>query len=174
VKKCNDLLWATVGEGGLLLVPALLGWAAHQPLIFASLGPTAYELVEQPQIRSAKAYNVIVGHLVGLGAGFLALYVLKAWTAPNVLSSGDVSSKRLGAAILAASLTTLITLILHASQPAALATTLLVSLGSMQTKRDAAAIIVGVLVITLLGEPIRRFRLRHTELRPVLGSIRKA
>jgi len=74
----DDLLWATLGEGGLLLAIAAIGWATKQPLIFASLGPTAYELVEQPQIRSARPYNIVVGHLVGLGAGFLALYLLHA------------------------------------------------------------------------------------------------
>ena len=68
--------------GGRCRVPALLGWGVHQPLIFASLGPTAYERVEQPQIRRAKVYNIIVGHLVGLGAGFLSVFVLNAWSEP--------------------------------------------------------------------------------------------
>ena len=55
LKRTEDLLWATLGEGGLVLALAAIGWAARQPLIFASLGPTAYELVEQPQVRSARA-----------------------------------------------------------------------------------------------------------------------
>jgi HPP family len=171
VNRRADLLWATLGEGGLLLVPALLGWGLHMPLIFASLGPTAYELVEQPQIRSARTYNVIVGHLVGLGAGFLSVFVLNAWLQPNVLATGDVTSARLGAAIISVTLTTFLTLLLKAGQPAALATTLLVSLGAMQTKRDALAIIAGVLLVTALGEPIRRFRLKHSALRPVLEKF---
>jgi hypothetical protein len=37
----------------------------------------------------------------------------------------------------------------------------------MQTRRDAVAIIVGVLVITTMGEPVRRLRLKHTDVRPV-------
>jgi hypothetical protein len=49
-----------------------------------------------------------------------------------------------------------------------LATTLLVSLGAMQTHRDAIAIVVGVLLITAIGEPVRRFRLKHTDISPVL------
>jgi hypothetical protein len=57
-----DLFWATLGEGGLVLVLAAIGWATRQPLIFASLGPTAYELVEQPQLRV-----VLVG--LGMAAG---------------------------------------------------------------------------------------------------------
>ncbi len=166
-----DLFWATLGEGGLVLLLAAIGWATKQPLIFASLGPTAYELVEQPQLRSARSYNIVVGHFVGLGAGFLAIYLLNAWTAPNVLSSGIVSPQRMWATTLAAALTTLLTLILRAGQPAALATTLLVSLGAMQTRQGAIAIIAGVLLITAIGEPIRHFRLKHTEIRKLVSKV---
>ena len=169
LKRSEDIFWATLGEGSLVFAVAAIGWAIREPLIFASLGPTAYELVEMPQKRSARAYNVIVGHLVGLGAGFLAIYVFNARSAPNVLSQGIVTSQRLWAAVIAATLTTLGTLLLKASQPASLATTLLVSLGAMQTAHDALAIIAGVLIITALGEPIRRFRLKRTKLRPVVG-----
>ncbi len=154
-----------------MLALAAVGWATRQPLIFASLGPTAYELVEQPQVRSARVYNIIVGHLIGLGAGFLAVYLLNAWNAPNVISTGIVSSERLWAATVAAMLTTFVTLILKAGQPAALATTLLISLGSMQTLWGAIDIVAGVLIITAIGEPVRRFRLKHTEIRTVLGKI---
>lgn len=162
MNKRADLFWATLGEGGLILALAAIGWVAKQPLIFASLGPTAYELVEQPQLKSARSYNIVVGHLIGLGAGFFAIYVLNAWAAPNVLSAGVVSTQRLWATTIAATLTTFLTLILKASQPAALATTLLISLGAMQTRQAAVAIIVGVLIVTILGEPIRRCRLEQT------------
>ena len=171
MRNRSDLFWATLGEGGLVLALAAIGWATRQPLIFASLGPTAYELVEQPQLRSARAYNIIVGHLIGLGAGFFAVYVLNARAAPNVISTGIVSTERLWAVAIAAAITTLVTLILEAGQPAALATTLLVSLGSMQTLRDAVAIVAGVLIIAAIGEPVRRFRLKHTEIRPAVGRI---
>jgi HPP family len=166
----DDLLWGTLGEGSLVLALGLISVAARQPLVFASLGPTVYELVEQPQTRSARIYNIIVGHLTGLGAGFFAIYLLKAWTEPNVIATGLVTWGRLWAVALAATLTTFGTLALKAAQPAALATTLLVSLGAMQTRRDAVAIVAGVLVTTLIGEPVRRFRLKHTELRRVLAD----
>ena len=178
-----DLLWATLGDGGLILVLGAIGWATKQPLIFASLGPTAYELVEQPQLKSARSYNIVVGHLIGMGAGFVAIYLFNAWTAPNVLSTGIISAQRLWATTLAATLTTLFTLILKAGQPAALATTLLISLGAMQSGRAAIislgamqsgraaiAIVVGVLIMTVIGEPIRLFRLKSTALRQVSGE----
>ena len=163
MNKRNDLLWATLGEGGVVLALAAIGWATKQPLIFASLGPTAYELVEQPQLRSARIYNILIGHMTGLAAGFFALYVLNAWTAPNVLSTGTVSPPRIWAMTIAVTLTTFLILILKASQPAATATALLISSGAMQTRQDAIAIVLGVLVITALGEPLRYLRLRQSK-----------
>lgn len=178
LNRRSDLIWATLGEGGLVLVMAAIGWATRQPLIFASLGPTAYEMVEQPRVRSARIYNIVVGHMIGLGMGFLALWALHAWAEPNVLSSGVVTTQRLWASTLAAALTTLFTLILRAGQPAALATTLLVSVGAMQTSRSAIAIVTGVLIITAIGEPVRRLRLRFMEAderrRSLAASSRRA
>jgi hypothetical protein len=37
MKNRSDLVWATLGEGGLVLALAAIGWATNQPLIFASL-----------------------------------------------------------------------------------------------------------------------------------------
>jgi hypothetical protein len=123
-------------------------------------------MVEQPHQKSARVYNVIVGHMIGLGCGFLAISALRAWKEPNVLSTGVVTFERLWAIVLAATLTTLFTLLAHAGQPAALATSLLISMGSMQTHRDAFAIIAGVLIITAIGEPLRRLRLKQANALP--------
>jgi hypothetical protein len=160
MNRASDMALATLGEGGLILAMAAIGWASGQPLIFASLGPTAYELVEQPHMRSARAYNIIVGHFIGLGAGFFALWVLHAWSAPNVLAAGVVTAPRMWAVTIAAAVTTVLTLLFKAGQPAALATTLLISLGGMQTRKSAVAIILGVLIIAAIGEPLRRLRKR--------------
>jgi hypothetical protein len=166
MKSKLDLLIAPLGEAAMVLVVAAIGWAAHQPLVFASLGPTIYEMIEQPKMKSAKPYNVVVGHLVGLGAGYLALWLLHAWSSPKVASAGFVSSPRIWAAVIAVTLTTLVTLAIQASQPASLATALLVSLGSMQTARDAVAIIIGVLIVAAMGEPVRRVRAKSREQQP--------
>lgn len=171
LNKRSDVFWGTLGEGGLILAMAAISWAIKQPLMFASLGPTAYELVEQPQLRSARPYNIIAGHLIGVGAGFLAVYLTNAWAEPGMTLTGTLSTPRLWAVALAAAFTTLFTLLLRAGQPAALATTLLVALGSMQTLRDALAIVAGVVLITIIGEPVRRFRLRNTQLRPAEDSL---
>jgi hypothetical protein len=158
----RDLLVAPTGEAFLLLLAALAGWLAHQPLIFASLGPTAYELVETPERRSAEPYSVFVGHLIAVGAGYLALWLTHAWYVAPVSSAG-VPFPRIWAAVLAAALTAFGTLLAKASQPAALSTTLLISLGIMQTPIAAGILMGGVLLMLIFGEPIRRRRLQQQE-----------
>lgn len=169
MRRRADLIWA-LAEGSLMLAMAAISWVTRQPLVFASLGPTAYELVEQPQLRSARPYNIVVGHLVGLGSGFLSIYLFNAWNSPGVSSSGVLTTDRLWVVALAAALTTVLTLILRAGQPAALATTLLVALGLMQTRRDAISIVAGVIIIAAIGEPLRRLRLKILEMRSMAAT----
>ena len=154
--KADKILYGVLGEGGLILVVCAIGWLAHMPLIFSSLGPTAYELVEKPNTPSARTYNIVVGHFFALAAGYFALWVMGAWDAPKVASAGFVASPRLWAAVLSVVVTTGGTLLLKASQPAALSTTLLISLGSMQRGRDAVTIMLAVIILVAVGEPLRR------------------
>jgi hypothetical protein len=155
----KDLLIAPVCEAGLLLVVALVGWILHKPFIFSSLGPTAYELIETPERTTARPFNVFFGHLAGVISGFIAIYATHAFNSPGT-SSGTVTLPRVGAAALAGGLTVLITLAIKASQPAALSTSLIVSLGSLQQFRDAFVIMGAVALMLLLGLPLRSWRLR--------------
>jgi CBS domain-containing membrane protein len=163
MSRYYDLLLAPLGEGALILVLAAIGWATRWPFVFASLGPTAYEIVEKPASKSARPYNIIAGHFVGLGAGWFALWALNAWGSPKVSVAGAVAAPRVWAALIAVVLTTGGTLAIRAGQPASLSTSLLVSLGSMQTARDAVAIIISVLMIAAIGEPLRRQRAKMAQ-----------
>jgi hypothetical protein len=150
----KDLLIAPILEGGLILLVSLVAWLSHKPLIFASLGPTAYELIEQPHRKSARAYNVIIGHLIAVVAGLAAVYATHAWTVPTV-SLASIPLLRVWAA-----LTVLGTLAVRATQPAALSTTLVVSLGTMQRWQDGILIMIAILLMTAIGEPLRIWRER--------------
>lgn len=158
----RDVVIAPVCEAALIFAVALAGWLIHKPLLFASLGPTAYEQVETPRRKSGRPYNVIVGHAIAVLAGFGALWLCHAWTAPSI-SSGTITLPRAEAAAVSALLTVFATLLVRAAQPAAAATALLISLGLMQTWQDALAILVGVVLLTLLGEPMRRWRARRLD-----------
>jgi hypothetical protein len=159
IVRIPDDIWAPFWEGALIFVVAITAWASGHPWLFSSLGPTAYEQAEKPHLKSARLYNVIVGHFVGLGCGFLGVALLHAWGAPKVSGITSVSLPRLGAAVVGVVATTLINLELESGQPAALATCLLVSLGPYDTAMGALWLAVGVLILAAVGEPVRRLRM---------------
>jgi hypothetical protein len=154
-----DLIIAPACEAALVAIVGCAGWISRQQMLFTSLGPTAYELVETPHRRSARPYCILVGHLIGVISGYAALLVTGAWYVAAVSATG-VPPQRLLAAVVAVALTVFFTLLLKASQPAALSTTLLIALGSMQRPKDAAVIMAAVLLMTIVGEPLRILRLR--------------
>jgi len=156
----KDLWAAALGEGFLILAVALVGFATYHPFVFASLGPTAYEQVETPERPSARPYNVILGHILAVAAGYAAIAILQAWNTPPVSAHG-VPLPRVWTAVLACVFTVIATQLARATQPAALATALLVSLGLMQSWVDGGIIIAAVLLIACIGEPIRRLRVRQ-------------
>lgn len=156
----RDLKIAPICEAALILVVSIVAWLTQQPLVFASLGPTAYEMIEQPHRKSARPYNVIVGHLMAVIAGFVALLVTHAWRTPAV-SPQNIHLSRVAAAVISAALTVLLTMALRATQPAALSTTLLISLGILERWRDAGIIMAAVLLMTIVGEPVRRWRVKQ-------------
>ncbi len=158
--KRNDLFIAPLCEGGLILLAGLAAWTLHKPLLFASLGPTAFELTEMPERASARPYNILVGHLIGVLSGFAALALTGAWHTPSV-STSQISLQRVGAAVLAALLTVFGTLLARATQPAALSTTLMIATGAMQHLEDGPIIMASILLITAAGEPLRRWRRRR-------------
>lgn len=156
----KDVVIAPVLEAALLVIVGGAGWFSHQPMLFTSLGPTAYELIETPHRRSARPYSILMGHATAIAAGYIAIYVTGAVHVAPVSSAG-VLAPRIWAAAVAALITVLVTLLLGASQPAALSTTLLVALGTMQKPIDAAVIAIAVLLMTFAGEPVRKWRLRQ-------------
>jgi CBS-domain-containing membrane protein len=158
----KDLVVAPMLEAGLLFAVCLAGLASHQPLIFASLGPTAYELVETPKRKSAQPYNILCGHFIAVVAGFTALLLTGAFAAPSISAHG-VPLARVWACTIAAMLTVFGTLGLRAAQPAAVSTTLLIASGIMQTWRDGVVIMAAILLLTAIGEPLRRWRAKDSK-----------
>ncbi len=160
VARIPDLVWGPFWEAVLILIAGLTAlWSGH-PWLFASLGPTAYEMAEKPELRSARVYNIIVGHIVGMSCGFGAVALTRSWFVPSVSAHTFLTPARVCAAIIAVFSTVLLNVLLKSGQPAALATTLLIALGNMQTAASPLWIMTGVLIITAIGEPIRRVRLR--------------
>ncbi|HWG75826.1 MAG TPA: HPP family protein [Steroidobacteraceae bacterium] len=143
-----------------LVLPGVIALLTHRVFLFASLGPTAVTLAHQPLHPSARAYNAVLGHLLGLGVGFAVVAVLGLAYAPSVFELHAISGARVGAALLAIALAVLGELLLNARHPPAAATTLLVALGSFHpTATDSIAVVGGVLSLVIAAELVRRARL---------------
>jgi hypothetical protein len=162
VASIPDSMWGPLSAAGLLLVVGALGLAAGRPWLLPSLGPTAVLQSENPAHPSARAWNVVVGHLGGLVAGFLGVALFRAADAPVVLVDQVLVPERVGAAVVAVALTVMFSILLRASHPPAAATTLLVALGSIATLTDALNLMLGVVLIAVAGELLRRIRLERT------------
>jgi CBS domain-containing membrane protein len=158
--RSSDFVMAPLAEAALILIAGAAGWALHKAFLFASLGPTAYELIETPERQSARPYNLIAGHLIGVLSAFAALWITHAGSAPSP-SPESVPLIRVGSAVIAAGLTVLCTLLAKATQPAALSTTLLLALGIMRGWLAGVDIMAAVLLMTAVGEPMRRWRERQ-------------
>jgi len=169
-KLIPDWLFAPVSSAILIAVAGAFGLGFGQPWIFASLGPTAFQLSEYPDHKSARLYNVLVGHGVGLAMGFAALALFNSWDAPRVLATHDLTAIRLWTCVVAMFLTAMAIVLLHASHPPAGSTTLLVALGSFQTAHGALTIAIGVIIVGLTGEVIKLTRLAMMHRRQVIGS----
>ncbi len=143
---------------GSLLAIGLSGiwaWAVKEPLLFPSLGATAFLIFETPMAEVGTPRNTIIGHLVGVAAGVFSLVVFGLWNAPSVYVSG-VSPSRIGAIALAVALTGGILRIARAAHPPAGATTIIVSSGLLADPRQLVDVVVGVILLTIAGWILNR------------------
>jgi hypothetical protein len=153
-----DQLWAPLTSGILTLIVGGLSLLAGMVWLFPSLGPTIYLQTQRPADPSSRFLNVVLGHLLGLAAGFAGLFLFNAFDDPVTLQAKELTAARLGAAVVALALTLLLTLLLKAHHPPAGATTLLTALGSIQTLPDAINLMIGVLIVAAAGEFFRKTR----------------
>ncbi len=147
---------AAFWEGLLIFAVGVIGLLLHKPLLFASLGPTAYEQCEFPHRPSARPWNVIGGHMVAIVIGFALVAVLHVGSAGKINGDTAVNWPRLAASALAVALTAGLNMLLKATQPAAFASALLVTMGAFQSARGAVSLVASVLILGFLGELVRR------------------
>jgi len=117
-------------------------------LLFPSLGPTLMLVVEAPNHHSSRPLNVAVGHFVGLCAGLLAIAATGLTGAPPITEAG-VNGSRVLAAALALGVTTATLHLVRRTHPPAGATTLIVSLGLLDSPSELVA--MGSAFVLLTG-----------------------
>lgn len=134
---------------------ALTAYVTRQPFIFPSLGPTAFLLFYTPQAPAASPRNTLIGHLIGVIMGYLALAIFGLTNAGPALATG-VSVARVGAAGLSLGLTAGCMVWLKAPHPPAGATTLIVSLGILTKINQMVVLMVAVVLLVVQGFAINR------------------
>ncbi|GCE19455.1 HPP family protein [Dictyobacter kobayashii] len=137
---------------GLMSILALI---TSSPLIFPSLGPTAFLFFYTPRAPSASPRNTIIGHTIGVVAGYFSLLVTGLTTAGPALSVG-VTWPRVIAAALSLGLTAGLMVLLKSPHPPAGATTLIISLGILTRPWQLLLLLIAVGLLTLQAIVINR------------------
>jgi CBS-domain-containing membrane protein len=130
-------------------------WAVKEPLVFPSLGATAFLIFETPMAEVGSPRNTIIGHAVGIGGGALSLALFGLLDAPSVYVAG-VTPSRIAAIALAVALTGGVLRILRAAHPPAGATTIIIASGLLARPRQMADVLIGVVLLTLAGWILNR------------------
>ena len=143
---------------GSLLAIGLSGlWAyiVKQPLVFPSLGATAFLIFETPMAEVGTPRNTVIGHSVGIAAGVTSLAIFGLLDAPSVYVSG-VTLGRVGAIALAVALTGGLLRVVRSAHPPAGATTIIVASGLLAKPRQLLDVLIGVLLLTIAGWCLNR------------------
>lgn len=145
--------YAAVVSGAVLAIAGLVGMALHEPWLFPSLGPTLMVLTETPGEAAAAPRNVLVGHLVGVVAGYGSLAATGLLAAPPATQEG-LTAARIAAAVLSLAVTALVLQVLHAPHSPSGATTLIVSLGILTSRSDLVTLVLAVVLVTALASAL--------------------
>ncbi|GAC1355046.1 MAG: hypothetical protein NVS4B11_20800 [Ktedonobacteraceae bacterium] len=137
---------------GLMSILAVL---TRSPFIFPSLGPTAFLFFYTPTAPSASPRNTIIGHAIGVVAGYLSLVVTGLTLAGPALVVG-VTWPRVLAAALSLGLTSGLMVLLKSPHPPAGATTLIISLGILTHPWQLLLLMGAVVLLTLQAIVINR------------------
>ena len=163
VKRWLYARWGNRGNAvytftGSLLAIALSGLAAlafDEPLLFPSLGATAFLIFETPTAEVGSPRNTLIGHGVGILAAALSLALFGLLDEASAFEQG-VTFLRVLAVALSVALTGGVLRLLRAAHPPAGATTIIVSSGLLADAGQMLAVAVGVLLLTLAGWLLNR------------------
>lgn len=137
---------------GLLAVLALL---TRVPLVFPSVGPTAFLLYFMPTAPTASPRNALCGHAVGIACGYAALWLTGLQDAPSAVLE-EIHWRRVLAAALSLAATGAFMILFRVVHPPAGATTLIVALGIIKDPAHLGAIEAAVVLMALQALVVNR------------------
>jgi len=151
----GNAVYTFVGSLFAIALSGLAAWAFDEPLLFPSLGATAFLIFETPTAEVGSPRNTLIGHGVGILAAALSLAIFGLLDAPSAFEDG-VTLSRVCAVALSVALTGGVLRLLRAAHPPAGATTIIVSSGLLAEASQMLAVAVGVLLLTAAGWLLNR------------------
>ncbi|SDR32487.1 HPP family protein [Natronobacterium texcoconense] len=145
----DDRTGTTIHTGLLISTTAAMAWLSGLPMLFPSLGPSAFVLAMFQDSEATSPRRVIGGHAIGVVAGLFAYHLLASGISMTATTApGSLEGLRLAASgVLATTLTAGGMLATDTRHPPACATTLIVSLGLLSTLLEGALIVLAVAVL---------------------------
>jgi CBS domain-containing membrane protein len=134
---------------GSLMAMALAGgvaWGLDEPLLFPSLGATAFLMFETPMAEVSSPRNAMIGHLVGAAVAYVWLWVFDLIDRPTAIIAG-FNEERWIAIALSLAFTGGILRLLRAAHPPAGATTVIVSLGLLDNPHQMVILACGAALV---------------------------
>lgn len=142
---------------GTAITTAILGAVAYlfdEPFIFPTLGPAMFLLFYAPLGIMSAPRNVIVGQLIGIGSGCLALFVFGLQQVPPDVF--HVSLLRIAAVMLALTLAFGLMIGLGFPHAPAAASAMIVALGIFRTPIDLSIMMLAIMIVTISAFVINR------------------
>jgi hypothetical protein len=136
--------------GAFVALVGGIGVAVKQPWLFPSLAPSLMVIAETPREPAARPQNVLVGHLVGLGAGLIALVLTGLRAHPSAVQEG-LTTRRVVACVLAVVLTALVLQLVGLPHPPAGATNLVVALGILRTNDQLGTMVLAFVLLAAVA-----------------------
>ena len=144
----GNAVYTTFGSLLTIGLSGLLAWALSEPLVFPSLGATAFLFFETPMAEVASPRNTIIGHGVGAVVAYGWLQVFGLVGEPSAIAT-EFTAGRVACVALSLACTGGILRLLRAAHPPAGATTVIVSIGLLTTARQLGVLGAGVLLLAL-------------------------
>ncbi|HEY8490096.1 MAG TPA: HPP family protein [Dehalococcoidia bacterium] len=134
---------------------SLAALATRAPLVFPSLGPTAFLCFYTPTAPAASPRNTVLGHLIGAAVGWLSLAAFGLLDQGPAVTTG-VTWPRVLAAACSLGFTSGLMVWCRVPHPPAGATTLIISLGILREPWQVAVLMLAVVLLTVQAFLINR------------------
>ena len=141
-------------------IAALSAWT-QEPWLAPSLGSALFTQLLSPEEEAAKPYSIFLGQVLGGIAGFAGVFLASATTVPPFFGEHPLVFARVLAVVIAVLLAASFQQVCKAKAPAGGTTAIVVAIGAeMANWKGAVDLLVGIVLITILGEAARRLILR--------------